>query len=560
MDRRKQWTAVRVLVAGGTLCYGVLLGRAVTNVSGDGGSGGGDAAQFSLAGKRPAEPDLANFVKDRAAAIRLGKAFFYDQQASGDGVQACASCHFSAGADTRVRNSLNPGANGAFGAITGVFTTGPNATLVAADFPFHKLSDVNNSASAVVRDTDDISGSQGVFLRSFVQIGFGSPASDVCNSVPDPTFNVHGTNVRRVTGRNTPTNINAAFNFRNFWDGRARNEFNGVDPHGAATANAVIFRTAGGVPKPVKILLRNSSAASQAVGPPNNITEMSCDGRSFPQLGRKLMNLIPLNGQKVNPTESVLGGLANTSGGGRGLNATYVGMIQDAFKNDLWNASGTVGGFSQMELNFSLYWGLSIQLWEDTLISDDAPIDRFAAGNTAALSASAVRGLGLFTGKGRCSNCHKGPTFSDAANGEGGQAFANTGVRPVAADTGDIVKGQARFKTPTLRNIELTGPYFHNAGQATLAQVVEFYNSGGDFAGEFTNSQIRPLGLSSGEKADLVSFLLSLTDNRVRNRKGPFDGPSICVPNDGLSDGVSNTLCIPEVGAAGGAPFVAFQP
>src|SRR6059036_510152 len=239
MDRRKQWTAVRVLVAGGTLCYGVLLGRAVTNVSGDGGSGGGDAAQFSLAGKRPAEPDLANFVKDRAAAIRLGKAFFYEQQAGGDGVQACASCHFSAGADIRVRNSLNPGANGAFGATTGVFTTGPNATLVAADFPFHKLSDVNNSASAVVRDTDDIGGSQGVFLRSFVQDGFASPASDVCDGTAlDATFNVGGTNVRRVTGRNAPTNINAAFNFRNFWDGRAREVFNGVDPHGADTVGA----------------------------------------------------------------------------------------------------------------------------------------------------------------------------------------------------------------------------------------------------------------------------------------------------------------------------------
>jgi len=299
----------------------------------------------------------------------------------------------------------------------------------------------------------------------------------------------------------------------------------------------------------VKILLRNASAASQAVGPPNNGTEMSCDGRSFPLLGRKLMNLIPLNGQKVDPTDSVLGAFANTSGGGRGLTSSYIGMIQDAFKNDLWD-----GGTTQMENNFSLYWGLSIQLYEDTLVSDQAPID------TGALSSSAARGLGLFTGKGRCVNCHKGPTFSDAANGEGGQAFANTGVRPVAADTGDILKGQARFKTPTLRNVELTGPYFHNGGQATLAQVVDFYNRGADFAGGFTNSQIRPLGLSSGEKADLVSFLLSLTDNRVRNRKAPFDSPSICVPNDGLSDGVSNVLCVPAVGAAGGAPAVTFQP
>src|SRR5216110_1439874 len=144
MDRRKRWTAVRVLVAGGTLCYGALLGRAVT-VSGDSGPGKGGvntgaAAQFSLAGKRPADPaDLANYVKDRAAAVRLGKSLFWDQQAGGDGVQACASCHFNAGADVRTRNSLNPGANGAF-------TKGPNATLVAADLPFHKLSDVNNSA------------------------------------------------------------------------------------------------------------------------------------------------------------------------------------------------------------------------------------------------------------------------------------------------------------------------------------------------------------------------------------------------------------------------------
>ncbi|PYR16420.1 MAG: cytochrome-c peroxidase [Acidobacteria bacterium] len=549
MDRRKRWTAVRVLVAGGTLCYGALLGRAVT-VSGDSGPGKGGvnvgaATQFSLAGKRPTDPaDLANYVKNRAAAIRLGKALFWDQQAGGDGVQACASCHFNAGADTRLKNSVNP--------HNATFTKGPNATLVAADFPFHLLSDVNNRASAVVRDTDDISGSQGVFLRTFVQIGFGSPASDTCTSVPDATFNVGGTNVRRVTGRNAPTNINAAFNFRNFWDGRAREVFNGVDPHGADTVGAVIFRTVGGVPTPVSVLIANSSAASQAVGPPNNGTEMSCDGRSFPLLGRKMMNLIPLNGQTVSPTDGVLGGLANPTG--TGLNATYVGMIQDAFQNDLWN-----GGVTQMENNFSLYWGLSIQLYEDTLTSDNAPIDQFAAGNAAALSASAQRGLGVFTGKGRCSTCHSGPLFT-AAVAVGGRSFSNTGVRPVADDAGGILEGNGRFKVPTLRNVELTGPYFHNGGQATLAQVVDFYNRGADFAGGFTDGNVRPLGLTSVEKADLVNFMLSLTDNRVRTRQAPFDSPSLCVPDDGLSDGVTNAICIPAVGAAGGAPAAAFQP
>ncbi|PYR14354.1 MAG: cytochrome-c peroxidase, partial [Acidobacteria bacterium] len=121
-------------------------------------------------------------------------------------------------------------------------------------------------------------------------------------------------------------------------------------------------------------------------------------------------------------------------------------------------------------------------------------------------------------------------------------------------------EGNGRFKVPTLRNIELTGPYFHNGGQATLAQVVDFYNRGADFAGAFTDGQVRPIGLTSVEKADLVNFMLSLTDNRVRTRKAPFDSPSLCVPDTGLSDGVTNTICIPAVGAAGGAPAAAFQP
>src|SRR5207247_4809080 len=144
MDRRKRWTAVRVLVAGGTLCYGALLGRAVTSVTADGGGGvnTGAAAQFSLAGKRPADPaDLANYVKDRAAAVRLGKSLFWDQQAGGDGVQACASCHFNAGADVRTRNSVNPGANGAF-------ARGPSTTRVGTGVPLHSLREQSDASRA----------------------------------------------------------------------------------------------------------------------------------------------------------------------------------------------------------------------------------------------------------------------------------------------------------------------------------------------------------------------------------------------------------------------------
>jgi hypothetical protein len=94
-------------------------------------------------------------------------------------------------------------------------------------------------------------------------------------------------------------------------------------------------------------------------------------------------------------------------------------------------------------------------------------------------------------------------------------------------------------KVPALRNVELTAPYFHNGGMATLEQVVEFYNRGGNFP--VTNRQnldvdIAPIGLSVAQRADLVAFLKSLTDDRVRYDKAPFDHPSLSIPNGSQGD------------------------
>jgi hypothetical protein len=101
------------------------------------------------------------------------------------------------------------------------------------------------------------------------------------------------------------------------------------------------------------------------------------------------------------------------------------------------------------------------------------------------------------------------------------------------------------FKTPTLRNVELTGPYFHNGGSATLRQTVEFYNRGGDFH-EANAADLSPqmvtLGLRDHEIDALVSFMHHLTDERVRDESAPFDHPEMPLPN-----GES----IPAVGAAG---------
>jgi hypothetical protein len=90
------------------------------------------------------------------------------------------------------------------------------------------------------------------------------------------------------------------------------------------------------------------------------------------------------------------------------------------------------------------------------------------------------------------------------------------------------------FKTAQLRNVELTGPYFHNGGMLTLMQVVEFYDDGGNFC-KFNFPDLDPdiekIGLTQEEREGLVSFLLTLTDERVRRKQAPFDHPELRIPN-----------------------------
>jgi hypothetical protein len=90
------------------------------------------------------------------------------------------------------------------------------------------------------------------------------------------------------------------------------------------------------------------------------------------------------------------------------------------------------------------------------------------------------------------------------------------------------------FKTPQLRNVELSGPYWHNGGAATLMQVVEFYDDGGNFCrANFPDldPDIERLGLDDKEREGLVAFLLALTDERVRREQAPFDHPELRIPN-----------------------------
>ena len=611
-------------------------------VQGGGGAqgGGNQGIERKLASLKtvpvpgPTAAEINDLIRNKPAAIALGKALFWDMQSGSDGFTACATCHFNAGADSRSMNQIDPGlrrvdSNGNAAADSTLFFPGfgPNHQLSMSDFPLHKLSDPTNSNSAVMSDNNNIVGSQGQFLNTFNDVVMGLGPETV-TPVDDPVWHISDSNgapmnVRRSTPRNAPPVINAVFNYRNFWDGRAQSIFNGVDPFGDGDPNATILQTDAtdaNVVHNVHLRLSNSSLASQSVGPPGSDVEMSATGRPFIKIGKKMLSVTPLVLQQVSPSDSVLGSYSDYPF--TGLNTDYATMVQAAFQPKWWNSNVVVDKdsnilhlgrpmstdeYSQMEYNFSMFWGVAIEMYESTLVSDNSRFDQYMDGNRNALTALEQRGLDRFQGKGGCTNCHNGAEFSDAtissitargiieklANGRWHDVgFHNIGVRPVdddqgigAADPSGLaslsaaqlasmgqltgtgvplgapVSVNGAVKTPILRNIELTAPYFLNGGQATLDQVVQFYSRGGDFPSTDVDPGLKRAGFSSDDIAAVVAFLKSLTDERVRAQSAPFDHPSLIV-GDGevLKDGamVEQTITIPATGAAGGPAMQKF--
>lgn len=165
----------------------------------------------------------------------------------------------------------------------------------------------------------------------------------------------------------------------------------------------------------------------------------------------------------------------------------------------------------------------AIASYERTVVSGDSPYDRYEAGDKDALSPSAVRGLAIFRGKGKCNACHLGFNFTD-------DNYHNIGVgmdKP-KPDLGrfSITKREAdrgKFKTPTLRNVVLSAPYMHDGSDDTLMDVVNFYDRGG-VPNPNLAAEIKPLHLTPQEKLDLLSFMDSLT-GEVTNARPPAKLP-----------------------------------
>jgi cytochrome c peroxidase len=663
----------------------------------------------------PLPSNLSDFVTDRNAVIALGKALFWDEQAGSDGM-SCASCHFHAGADSRTKNQISPGiigGNGRFDPLaSGRGASGPNATLRRNDFPFHQKVDPTKSelGANVKFDSDDVASSGGVLHVEFRGLGtqqirprlFNRPSQDLniirqqvaagirpssdlkesfffggfgsrpgsLPSVPeilvvtevDPlgfsiSADVKRLNTRRVEPRNTPTVINAIFNYRNFWDGRANFNFNGRSPFGPRDKSATVLEWNGAALNETPISLDFASLASQAVGPAESVMEMSAVNRHFLLIGRKLLQSTPLALQQVAANDSVLGPISNASQGGprRGLKVSYTDLIKQSFDQRWWNAPSTVVvdglNYSHLEANFSMFWGIAIMMYESTLVSDQTPFDRFMEGDNTALNAQERIGLSLFLNEGKCANCHHGAEFSGATvsqmltsssstpfklvermvMGDNTPAvydngFYNINVRPVGNDVGvggsdpfgnplsfsvqattgrvvdkvssfadpqefqvnpgvpiengERVSVMGAFKTPTLRNIDLTGPYFHNGGQLTLEQVVQFYARGTDFAsanrrdGFVFDPDVDGDRKINGNRENIravAAFLRTLTDPRVARERAPFDRPSLRIPTGHLGStgsviedprlpgtAVSGFTELPAVGAGGNS--VPLQP
>jgi cytochrome c peroxidase len=529
----------------------------------------------------PVPAGLDTYVRDRGALVVLGKALFWDVQAGSDNRTACATCHFHAGADHRRQNQLASTPD-----VARPITF--NRTLTPADFPFLQRQNQNNQ-SPIVRDTRLVAGSAGVAKRSFVDVDTTGSADRAIDPAGVAAPNVGGLKVRQATSRNSPSVINAVFNVRNFHDGRASRTFTGLTPFGDSDASLNTLRGLGESVVPHRVRLDNASLASQAVGPPINATEMAYEGRTWPKVAKKLVATEPLRYQQVAIDDSVLGSLAAVNGPGLAAGHTYASLVRAAFREDFWASTVVVDArgrvvatsgmprhsdeYTQLEFNFPVFWGVALQAYQATLVSDDSRVDQFLEGR-ATLNAQELGGLNEFRGAGRCDQCHGGPELSAAGfTGVSASGFDPTrpeafgffriAVSPIADDVaaggrdafGQLlfpsapVTSRGTFKAPSLRNVELTGPYFHNGGASTLDQVISFYDRGGDFVGD-GNVHAAFLAVDIRGNGNHVALLRALTDERVRFERAPFDHPALCVPIGHVEERAGALLPDPDLPGA----------
>ncbi len=396
----------------------------------------------------PEPSTISEYVADHAAAVRLGKALFWDVRLGSDGETACATCHHQAGVDSRTKNIFHPGADGAFAA--GIE---PGKRADASLFPLTKFADTQNRFSKRLQSINDVAGSAGVMREVFN--GLDGLGGENCTHVQEPVFiDSAGVAHRQLTGRNAPSVINAVFNVRQFWDGRANAWFNGANPFGPVDQTARVWRRdlkSGGLTQ-TQIAIDHASLASQAVGPVNNDVEMAAHGRGWVDVARKLIPTHALASQKVSSSDSILGADARPD---LGLNSTYAQLIDAAFLPEWRGATEVAPGTTLTDANMPLFFGLAVQLYEASLVSDNSRYDQFIeqdgvmGGAPGLLTEQELMGARLFFNmdprlpRTNCQLCHMSAVFTGATYaGEGGEGpdMPAIGLFPGASDSdGDLV-------------------------------------------------------------------------------------------------------------------------
>jgi cytochrome c peroxidase len=150
----------------------------------------------------------------------------------------------------------------------------------------------------------------------------------------------------------------------------------------------------------------------------------------------------------------------------------------------------------------------SLATFERSIVSEEAPFDRWIKGDENAIDEAAKRGFALFNGKGNCAACHSGWAFTDASFHDIGVATADDIGRGRLFPTS--VKLKYAFKTPTLRDVARRGPYMHDGSYASLGDVIDLYNRGG-IDRPSRDDLIHQLNLPESDKAGLVAFLQTLS-------------------------------------------------
>jgi len=151
---------------------------------------------------------------------------------------------------------------------------------------------------------------------------------------------------------------------------------------------------------------------------------------------------------------------------------------------------------------------LALATFERSIVSGEAPFDRWIGGDEKAISEAAKRGFDVFNGKGNCAACHTGWAFTDASFHDIGSARGDDFGRAELFPSS--VSLRYAFKTPTLRDVARRAPYMHDGALATLEEVIDLYDKGG-IERPSRAKDVRVLKLTAQEKADLVAFMETLS-------------------------------------------------